>query len=194
MNSTHPFEGQQSLSDDTTLKNPYSRGSHRYTIIPRGHYQWEPFIDKPHWFIPYLVLVEMAEYRHNPRRYALGRVWVLAQGQLVTSFADLKRRFSHLYMSTQNIRTFLGHLQNIGLINMITNKGGTIITICKYEELYQRSSKRNTPIKQGIIQRSSKVYNKPSYKQKYSNGKPLSESAQDVMQRFRQRQQEIGPS
>jgi hypothetical protein len=168
--------------------------SSRYLIQPHGNYKLPPFLGKPQWYVAYCMLAEMAEYKNNPHRYALGRVWVLARGQLATSLTDLHRRLAviKVEMTIQNIRTLLKHLQNAQLINITTNKGGMVVTICNYDEWHQRLSQRHTPLASTTDKPTHKVYDKqPRYYQKYQGGKQLTDKEQQVMALFRQKQQEV---
>ena len=134
--------------------------SDRYLIQPYGFYNREPFQGKPEWYQCYVMLVEMAEYASNPRRYAVGRAWKLERGQLATSLARLQQKFAGLKLTIQNIRTLLKHLKKAGLIHIHSYTSGMIITICYYDKYHQRLHKRQQAMPTQVSNQPSNVYNK----------------------------------
>jgi hypothetical protein len=114
-----------------------------YISISRKIFE-NPLLSDPAYFRAWIWLISQAAWKPMKIRIASGRtitVIELHRGQLSHS-----RRFmaKALAWTEQRLRTFLNHLEIEGMINLQTDQGQTVITICKYDE-YQKSSATLNP-------------------------------------------------
>lgn len=125
-----------------------------FIAINRKIFQ-NPLLADPAYFRAWVWLLCEAAWKPTRRRVVAGRavtILNLGRGQLSHS-----RRFiaEALGMTEQRVRTFLNHLKIDGMINLQTNQGQTIITICKYDDYQSHKEEDNQQNNQEINQQST---------------------------------------
>jgi hypothetical protein len=108
--------------------------------VDRGVFEHDLFAsDDPYSRLEaWLRVLADASWKHRRRRVA-GKVFELQRGQLVASLRFLASQWR---WSEPRVRRFLAALVSEGMIDVSTDAGVTVITICKYDA-YQRVSLRS---------------------------------------------------
>lgn len=114
-----------------------------------------PLLRDAEYFRAWVWLICEACWKPARERIQTGRSFAfvdLERGQLTHARSFIAKAVG---MTEQRVRTFLNHLQKEGMINLATNHGQMVITICKYDDYQIVNPTTNQQANPAINQQST---------------------------------------